>query len=385
MRTEQDIRVALLERATELETTDAAPAPSPTGRRTRRLMPVGAAAATVAVVAAASALIATRHPNADPSVPGPPSPPHTSSAPRPNAPPSAKSTTLRWGFEIAPLAGYDVSRDTIEPKVQRGGFTQHGATGKPAGGTVSVYAPGAFDASKLSQGQPVTVNGRPGRFAVIVDPKSLEPSQPTSPGVLEPAVGWQYADDAWVVVQGNVIADNWDWSGKVPAQYLAAAQAVCLRAAEAVTIRRSGELLVAFHLGWLPPGLADERATFAPGPSVNYSSIGFGDGKPGDPRYANTDSGTALTAMRSTVGAPSSQGSDPDPRRKIAVNGHPGLIDDTSLDVVLGDGSRFDLLVDPLHAGMITQAQLLEIAQQTTFGPRLDDPATWLPATQALP
>jgi hypothetical protein len=68
-------------------------------------------------------------------------------------------------------AGYpylsDLRKTHLAISPIQGSFSRHGVTGKPVGGTVSVYAPGAFDASRLSHGQPVSVNGQPGRFGLI--------------------------------------------------------------------------------------------------------------------------------------------------------------------------------------------------------------------------
>jgi hypothetical protein len=60
-----------------------------------------------------------------------------------------------------------------------------------AAAVVVVYRPGAFDAAAFTGGEPVSVDGRPGRYIT---------SYQIGPGRRGPAVAWQYADYAWAVV-----------------------------------------------------------------------------------------------------------------------------------------------------------------------------------------
>jgi hypothetical protein len=220
---------------------------------------------------------------------------------------------------------------------------------------------GAFDPSRITHGEPVTVHGKAGRFGMLDG---------------QPVLAWPYADDSWVVVQYQQDPEHVSPASTPPGggPDQAAAREPDLAIANAIQIGPAGELPVAFTLGWLPAHLVDSFGGLTTG---SESLLGFSDGHPGtDP---GSRRGSAITVYRfgnrilNAIGTP------------IVVHGHHGYVTDYGLQLDLGDGSQFRIDVDEQHRNTISQDDLIKIAQHATFTPKLTDQSTWIPAGQALP
>ena len=136
-----------------------------------------------------------------------------------------------------------------------------------AGGTVIAFDAGAFDPSALRAGRAVTISGHAGHYTVTFDPFSGD--EQGNHRTEEPTIGWEYAPDAWVIVQGTfneppALAQPAD--GTVPA--------TLLRVAEAVTIGPATPARMPFVLSYVPEGLHVVRG-FVGWPGNENAAIEF--------------------------------------------------------------------------------------------------------------
>ena len=118
---------------------------------------------------------------------------------------------------------------------------------------VNVHRPGGFDAGRIPAGSaPLTVNGRSGYFARIVNPTDVErrgagptPTVIDTPDYARWTVVWQYAEGAWAVVVCPIGGAQQDISA-------AEARRRELLVAAGLTFER-GAQRVPFKAGYLPP------------------------------------------------------------------------------------------------------------------------------------
>ncbi|HTJ36646.1 MAG TPA: hypothetical protein VL738_25780 [Dactylosporangium sp.] len=202
--------------------------------------------------------------------------PHLGRSPGPAAG-SASPRTPQFAFPADPLAGNIQAADfggtlrmsgtvLVAPTFQAALVTRPDLPGVRteddgtrheygiAAAVVVVYRPGAFDAAAFTGGEPVSVDGRPGRYIT---------SYQLGPGRRGPAVAWQYADYAWAVVAAT---------DQRPA--LSLEQLLSLAVA-----LRPGEPRVpslAFRLGTVPAGFTVRAAgTADPGLTVSLPGESF--------------------------------------------------------------------------------------------------------------
>jgi hypothetical protein len=323
-------------------------------------IPATAAAAVVAVASASMALSATHHRVGNPAAG------ETGSASiRSSAASSSSPLELAWRFDVAPVPGYVFKRLQITRTDQAADVSVPGA-GKSIG-EIDVFAEGALDATELTRGDAVTVNGRPGYFGLFHMPDASS----TGPG--KPALGWQYADGAWAVVNGD-----WGFQPGTETYDLSAARAAEQVVANAVDTSGSEPFLVDYTLGWLPPGLTVEQVSDTFGlDGTPVVAVGFGAGHPGVSGKA-AYAGSALTVSR----VPAS----PDSPVNTTVAGKPAFYDSRiGLVVHFPDSTDLVIEVDPMHADTFSEADLIAIATHVSFAPDRADRSTWVPGAQAIP
>ena len=76
-------------------------------------------------------------------------------------------------------------------------------------GNVVVYRAGVFDPAQFESGEPVSINGAHGyyRAPVKVKPTASNLKFPAQARQVNPALAWEYADNAWAVVSTNANAE----------------------------------------------------------------------------------------------------------------------------------------------------------------------------------
>lgn len=186
MRTEDDLRAALLSLESRAPEVDAVLAPEVRPQVTRRtLLLAGTAAAAVVAVPVTVRLVADRE---------------TPTGQRPLHP-------LEFDFTVQPYDGHmPGSFDRSPGRGQRIGLWRDGVPRA----TVTVYERGQLDAGLVPTADPLTVGGRRGYY--VSQPITGLPSGDVAWGVF-----WEYAPDAW--------ASAWDLADDTRAWSLRAAQA----------------------------------------------------------------------------------------------------------------------------------------------------------------
>jgi hypothetical protein len=361
MRTEQDLRAAfaLLDEHAPTECAGLLDEPHPKSRA-RRVLPLAGVVAAVAAVAIAVPLLVSGR-----------------EAPNRSTPPAAayeEPVTLRYMFTVGDVPGYTITPSLIQRDVQRADIDINVGTGNSTiatPGAIYVYRAGAFDPTPAKSGRPVEVNGHAGYFTKLTNFDGR-------PGSLD-AVVWQYAPNAWAMVQVN-FHDLAALQGK-PVDALAEE----LKLARAVRTGHPGTLRVPFRFGYLPPGLVTEGAA----PELNGASIYLGDGRPGDEGRGYL--GSALS-VRVYPGGDPNNGILCQRGEKFTVDGRSGCL--AAFNRQTGGGGTAALSlnvkgglvgvnVDTEHIGFYSDAQLKQIAttvQLATIG----DPGTWFDATTVM-
>lgn len=363
MRTEQDLRaaLALLDEHAPAECTGLLDEPRAKSRA-RRVLPMAAVVAAVAAVAIAVPLLVSGR-----------------ETPKRPAPPAAvyePPVTLRYTFTVGDVPGYTITPSAIERDVQRADITIGADSTTGAAGAIYVFSPAAFDPTAAKHGRPVEVNGHAGYFVKLTSPTLR--GDDTKPAVLD-AVVWQYAPDAWAMVQ----ADFRDLAAVRGASVDAKAEE--LKIARAVRTGHPNAFRVPFRIGYLPAGLVAEGGT----PDQDGAWIYLGDGRPGDPHRG--DFGSALNVWVYPGTDPNGvfcQGAE-----KFTVDGRGGcFVHSTRPDGTGGtsalylnvDGGLIEMLVDNLHLGFYSNDQLKQIAT-TLHLATIGTPSTWFDATTAMP
>jgi hypothetical protein len=134
---------------------------------------------------------------------------------------------------------------------------------------VTVFEPGAFDATAARAGVATTVQGRPGFYALLTDLFSGdETGQHRN---VEPTIAWEYAPNAWALVHGafgEPAAVSAPTDGTVPATLLRIAKGVVIGAATPVRLP--------FKLGYVPVGIHPVQAGVTspdnPGAGIQFDS-----------------------------------------------------------------------------------------------------------------
>lgn len=140
--------------------------------------------------------------------------------------------------------------------------------------TATLYAPGAYDPTRLRQGEPVTVGGKPGFFHPDAGVEGLHPlssviqsrpgsaagappdastatSAPPATTLTVPIVGWEVAPGQWATATFGTDTMKAD----------------AVAAAEALVVGPAAPLPTAFRLGHVPVGLAAQQT------ANGYSSL----------------------------------------------------------------------------------------------------------------
>jgi hypothetical protein len=327
-----------------------------------RRRPVRRILATVGAVIASAAVV-----SCDSGGAGPEPVPSRSTAPPTPVPGAARlAADLRWDFRVAPLPGYQVTRQRIlSGRYQLAEITSHG--GHHQVGFLRIYDRGVhpLEAARhvLVDPQPVRVSGRPGRFAV-----------PNFGAVLV----WKYAPESYATV---VVSFHLKPHKSPPTSHSATAvrdRRIALRIARATKIGPVDRLGIDFALGYLPSGLRYENVEYEVDSERGLPSfyITFVDSVPG----AVPDSDQALS-----VGT----GSPPDgpliPAKSVRVNGQPARLAAGYLQVSYPHYFDLEINVDRRHLTRYPRSELVRIAQAATLVGDPARPSTWADAHDALP
>ncbi|WP_436774981.1 hypothetical protein [Yinghuangia sp. YIM S09857] len=199
--TRQDLdhlRQTLAERAedapTELGLLASVMAAAPVRRKRRNLQAAGAA---MAVIAAAVTVPLVLGGGGTPTRNEP-------SAPTPTAQPSTPAGPVMLPAALAPGTRYGLLEDGFVGTTQLMEIRGNDLT--DLGGLVMVYAPGTFDPEPYKSGEPVTVNGLPGRLVTgsfHTDGRLAPQGTPAGPETtVESRLAWQSPDGRWLVYRG---------------------------------------------------------------------------------------------------------------------------------------------------------------------------------------
>jgi hypothetical protein len=257
MRTEEDLRGAL--HSLEPQNPDVHAAlgrvNAVTARRRHRSRVAGAAAGTAVVVVAAVVAV----PAVFGSWRGSGRPAAVSAAPqtpRPSRPPApaTRGKVLRFTFTVDPVPGYVIRPAEIAAGRQTAAVE---SGGPPNGAEVLVYEPGRLDPRAIRGGAPIEVNGHHGYFAAAIDTDTVGGGKRV--GQHQPATFWEYAPNAWAVVQGDWSTDT----GRVEE----------MRIARAVRFSPGPLFTVPYRLGYLPSGLQVATGQFLTLPIGGWSSV----------------------------------------------------------------------------------------------------------------
>jgi hypothetical protein len=372
MRTEEDLRYALRSLEPDGPQTRALLDRVRTGAaRRRRARIAGTVAASVVVIGAVAVVapVATHrltNTTAGPSA-GPTSARPGAPTPTIPTPPITGSTPgggmLRFHFDLATVPHYVMTSFRIVPGVQTVNIARDTDTGKVTGDLV-VYDPGKYDPGPAKRGTPVEVNGKRGYYAKVVDQDTVVPGVPGG-AIKQYAVTWEYAPNAWAIVQG-------EWSP-------ATARAQELTIARAVRFDRTRPFLVPFRFGWAPPSLRVFAGQFGVNPEFVNAAISLTDlaGVPASappPSILGDQSVRVLLAPDSTSGAL---------QPNTTIGGDRAFVD-TRMVAVWHDGFLLTLHLGS-RSGPTTVATLRRVVEHLVWAPRVGDIGTWLDGTTFIP
>jgi hypothetical protein len=301
--------------------------------------------------------------------------------PAPTTP--APSPPFTFTFDGYQVGGYRVlAPDEVTPAYQAAGVMRDvaGANGKVTtryAGSLTVYQPGLFDPARFRTGTRLTVHGREAfqarfeRQLVGTWDRSVEgfttPGSPTPKTFTIDALAWQYAPDAWAVLEGELSGDA---NGFPAADQLTVAERFAVA---------SGDLLRArlpFQTRYLPAGFTLRSVS---GQSMNAEHRGMTTFVYAEPR----PSGARLTGPR-----------DPAPGRQVTsvvvsilwVDRPPADAAKRTSRCNPGQhwcmrtlpGGRFWVAVeDPSKT--LSDQELLKVADGLAFA-TIEDNTTWFPA-----
>jgi hypothetical protein len=282
-------------------------------------------------------------------------------------------------FTVAAPPGYTTVEYASSKLFQRASLIPVRPPNNGGWATITRYRPGGYHGA--TKGSPVTVDGQPGFVVADAHPTSVG-YRDTDPTAHQRAVVWQYAPGAWGMATGG--------SGRTPA----AVDQANLRLAEAV---RPGAtpVRVPMTLGYLPDQLTLESAATSPRTVPDnqrqYGALSLGDQTPAGSPLDTAPWGSAMDLVAwvkhtEFSGPPFGCADNP---RTFTVDGNRGcFLSDhgaTSGLVVDVSGHTVRIRVDAAHYGKYSDAELVRIVAGLRFAPDVSDPATWFPATAALP
>jgi hypothetical protein len=159
---------------------------------------------------------------------------------------------------------------------------------------VNVYRPGAFDPSQVKQGRAVTVQGHRGYFGTVDFPNATPPcpvlgdNKKTCVSNLpeqSPALAWEYAKDAWAVVQST-----YNPADRRPQDSFGTSLPQLLQIADGVRTDVTTPLLLPLRIRDLPDGLtATIASSGATDPGYAFVTPSLGLSLPGDNRHSPAD------------------------------------------------------------------------------------------------
>jgi hypothetical protein len=155
-------------------------------------------------------------------------------------------------------------------------------------GDIAVFDPGTFDATHLMRGERITVADHPGYYVpdlLVGTHGGYLPGMPDGREVRLPAVGWQDASGAWVLVFQNQASQDRD---------------TLLRIAQVVRLGQPRDIRAPYRLAYVPAGLPGVYAQTAVHIGDQSSTIEFGTLPTPDPMDAS-DSIERDTALRVDV------------------------------------------------------------------------------------
>ncbi|PZS31206.1 MAG: hypothetical protein DLM59_10280 [Pseudonocardiales bacterium] len=361
MRTENDLRDAIRERADRAPTTcpDLVPA-RPTERDTRLSAGIAVATAAAAVVAVSVVPSMVRDVHeaqgaAQRSATKPATRPGGSAPVARTTPPPALLASRTWISYSDTDAVANVSTvqaQYIELRPVSDGFQVR---------EIIAFAPGLFATSLISKPQPVTVNGATGYFGAVLpwrndnvshtDPAHTDPrgSKYAHP---MPAVVWKIGADQWAAVISNAPGEG---------------NATALTAIAGRVQATDAPVTTPIKIGYLPPGFMLSDVDHSPlndQYSANSSAIGFRR----NTKYDYADWTVTVTKLTSTVGP---SGSPPGQ----AVSGYP------EMHRTVGE-----YVITVATQGVISKAQGMQVLGSVTLARQPDSPNdTWFTLAQALP
>lgn len=217
--------------------------------------------------------------------------------------------------------------------------------------TIRVFPAGGYDPTAARTGEPVQVNGKSGFYSVDL---------PCHCSMGTPATGlaWEYAPNAWALVQNEAGSDDRD---------------VMLRVASAVRFDRTTPLRVPFRVGHIPSGLRPGNSGSLGSGSMNTLTTGaIGANvvlEPTNPQDRGLSISMNGTRPDLPVGEP------------VATNDPP-----FGPTVVVNLGTfAVQLSSHGPQGPTLPLDELTTIARSITPAADLDDPSTWFDAEQAIP
>jgi hypothetical protein len=295
-------------------------------------------------------------------------------------PPATATPSPRFTFTFGGYAVDDyrvLAPDEVNPAYQVAGIVRDGTDdqGKPRVeyvGSLTVYQPGVFKPDVFRAGTAVTVQGRDAYQAQR--PTQLATAwtvdrQPIDPQTVElNALGWQYAPDAWAVIESEpYLGDQ---------RPFAFADQVKVAERFATAPGEPAMAKVPFRVGYLPAGFTLLSVSGQSLTSEHRGMVTFVYAAP-DP---SLDSLTARLALDHIKAVPSVvisilwvDAPPPDaPRRKSRCNAGQHWC-----STVLPGGEFYVAVEDPSKT--LSDDELLRISDNLAFA-SIKEPATWYPA-----
>jgi hypothetical protein len=398
--TDDDIRLALLERARDAATAqDVLPSLQPGGtshapRRARSAVTLASAVAAVAAVAAAALLVARSERSRHDARTTPSSTAVPSTTTHPGPAPRAFDPRYYY-FTMAPIPGWSTSQsfastDDESMAVKYAGPPRVLKTNDfdASGGLVQLWsAEGSVKRkpSRPANATSVTVNGRPGFYGLV-----------KSGSLIQPVLVWQYAPNAWGEVSGSA-------SGAINGRPVGISSQWALTVAQAVRPAERQVIRFPARFGYLPAGLFSwevdpgSRSTAlqppltsgaAPRPTLiggRSQPVTLPQLTPVDPARlaASVTFESARQGLDVTVrGAawPHQTG------RPVVVNGRDGTWNASKHVLeVYGPDYTMRLSSVDLSPTPYSQAELTKVAENTQAAASFTDQSTWFDAQTALP
>ncbi|RIV38634.1 hypothetical protein [Micromonospora radicis] len=273
-------------------------------------------------------------------------------------------------YQIAPVRQLDRTTTELPENVRKN--LRPGKSGETTSGAhfayLTLYRPGAFDPSGVTDGTPLTVAGRQAIASAATNPPNRQ-------------LAWEYADNAWAVVTAFAYGPDLsveDLSALVTA----------LKPSPAAPAK------LPFRVGYLPAGYTPvEVGTNAiPGlngiaaPGDNYGGATFASPPPAVTGLSQPFGGAAGADIPSsfsifvTPAAKSNQQATAGETQAGETKCYPQQPSRPFCNVWTADGT---VHVQVVSTGQFPTAELTRIAQSVELAD-VEDEATWIPAAEAL-